>query len=120
MSGVAIETRRADGHAIVAVSGEVDMASADAVTDALEQAATAETGLSRLCCDLSGVTFLDSSGLGALVSGRRTCMEHGIEIVLAGIPRNVRRVLELSGVITLFEQFATVDEFDASRPTARG
>lgn len=114
MSGVAVETRHAEGHAIVAVSGEVDMASADVLTRALEQAVTSGAGLARLCCDLSGVTFLDSSGLGSLVSARRTCTEHGIEMVLAGIPRGVRRVLELSGVDTLFDEFATAEEFGAS------
>lgn len=113
MPEVVAETRVARDLALVVLVGEVDIAKAEAVIRALEEAATPDA-VRRLCCDLSGVTFLDSSGIGALVSARRTCEDRGIEMVLVGASGSVRRVLALTCVDTLFRQFATVGEFRAA------
>jgi anti-anti-sigma factor len=87
----------ADGVAVVVASGEVDLASAEALeretTAALVQAETAE-----VVVDLSGVTFLDSSGISALVKQRRLADEHGKLMRISGARGTVRDVLRLTGV----------------------
>ena len=52
------------------LSGEIDIASADALRNAGARAVDSLGPSDRLDVDLSGVTFIDSSGLGALVSIR--------------------------------------------------
>jgi anti-anti-sigma factor len=63
----------------------------------------------RLVLDMSGVTFLDSSGVGALVSlfvGRRT---NGRSLVLAGMTPQAEAVLEVSGLMKLLPILPTVE-----------
>lgn len=114
MSDVAVQTRLSGGHVVVALAGELDLATADAVTEAFAEAATREGSGGCLCGDLSAVTFLDSTGLTALVTARRACEERGIEMVLVGAAGSVRRVLALSRVDSLFRQFASLEEFQAA------
>lgn len=80
---------RADGAAL-AVSGEIDIASAARLESALLAAMTA-SGSVRL--DLSGVSFIDSSGLRALV----TASALG-PVVIDGASRQVERMLRLTGL----------------------
>src|SRR3954449_3284200 len=60
---------------IVAVNGEVDVYSAPALKDKITE--LLESGQTTLIVDLSGVAFLDSTGLGALVEARSATGEAG-------------------------------------------
>jgi stage II sporulation protein AA (anti-sigma F factor antagonist) len=78
-----------DAHRTVVVSGEVDMATADA----MYQAATRATA-DRLTIDLRDVTFFDSAAIHALVK-----ITHRYSSGLSVVPSaQVRRVLEISGL----------------------
>src|SRR5690606_27968641 len=52
----------------------------------------------RLALDLGGVTFCDSSGLGALLDIRRLADEAGVPMVLREVPAQVARLLDLTDV----------------------
>jgi anti-sigma B factor antagonist len=86
-----IERREAAHRTVVAVSGEVDIASAPALRSALESA----LGTQELLVDLCATSFMDSSGLHVLLEAHRL-MEERLTIVCP--PGNVRRVLDLTGV----------------------
>lgn len=60
-----ISTQVIDGVPVVAVNGDVDVASAYDMY--LEVAAAAEEGYNRVVIDLGAVTFMDSTGLGMLI-----------------------------------------------------
>ena len=83
--------------ATVAVAGEVDLASAPAVETAIEAAVDA-AGTTGVVVNLSQVTFLDSSGINALLNGRRVAEDHGVAYVVVGAQGQVLTVLELTGV----------------------
>jgi anti-sigma B factor antagonist len=53
--------------------------------------------------DLTGVAFMDSSGLGLLVDLRQWSEANSVRLRLLNVPRIVVRVLEYSGVTQLFE-----------------
>lgn len=114
MTELAIDTRAADGVVVVSLAGDIDVATVDEVGDALTRAVTSEPPPRHLCCDLSRVTFLDSTGLSSLVMAWRTGEARGTELVVAGAHGAVRRVLELTGLDTLFPQFSSVEEFEAA------
>ena len=90
--------RNGDGL-IVVVSGEVDLATAPLLTDAVD-AATASDGAATVTVELSEVTFLDSSGIAALLKGRRVADERGRAYRVVGATGTVLEVLELTGVWT--------------------
>lgn len=78
------------------LSGEVDIA---VRSDVLEEAARClETCPARLEIDLGAVTFIDSSGLGALVQIHNRGERQGTSVVLVELSKASRRMLELSGL----------------------
>lgn len=52
--------------AVITISGEIDIASRDALTNTAHEAVAA--GASRIILDMSEVTFMDSSGIGAVIT----------------------------------------------------
>lgn len=77
---------------IVHLAGEIDISSAHLLSDQL--AALASESRSEIILDATGVSFMDSTGLHALVEGKRILHDKGSRIYL--VPsRQVRRVLEL-------------------------
>ena len=82
------------------VAGEIDLSSAPQLRDAALRAL--RQGEGPLCLDLSGVTFLDSTGLHVLIATRRRAQLEGRELVLADLSRPVERVLQITATAALF------------------
>jgi anti-anti-sigma factor len=68
----------------------------------------------RVVVDLSGVTFMDSAGLNALVGAYHRKVRDG-ELRLVGMRSNVRRVFEITGLLAPFQ-----DEQRNQRPPGSG
>jgi anti-sigma B factor antagonist len=79
-------------HVIVALHGELDLVDARAVADALEAIAAREP---RIIVDLSGLEFIDASGIAALSHGRRHARGAGGDLLLAAPQQQVQRVLAI-------------------------
>ena len=110
-----LSTRRADGRAVVAVGGEVDLETASQLG---EHALNAVREVSpHVALDLAGVTFMDSTGLKVLLSIQRRADLAGGSLVLAGAARSVRRILALTG---LDQTFALYDSLDDLPPVPEG
>jgi anti-sigma B factor antagonist len=60
--------------------------------------------------DLTGVPYLDSSGLGSLVSACTTCAKAGRRIALTGVNRRVLKVFEITKVEQIFLMFPTLGD----------
>ncbi|MFD3513078.1 STAS domain-containing protein [Streptomyces sp. NPDC058657] len=95
-----IDVPHTDGTlAVITLSGEFDIAAAPAVrARALDLLAD---GHPDLVADLAGVTFCDSSGLGALIGIWRCAKEAGGSLTLAAIPDRLERLLSVTGMDTL-------------------
>ena len=94
----------------LAVRGELDAAAAEQLDVALREAMLTTRGAFVL--DLSGVTFMDSGGINALLRARSLLgrEERGLAVVSPdGSPR---RVLETVGIADLFALFATRADAD--------
>jgi anti-sigma B factor antagonist len=89
---VAVEDR--DGWQILTLAGEVDVATAPRLRDRLVQLIT--DGPPRLVVDMSGLSFIDSMGLGALVSGLKRARAHDGDLRLAGPSDHVTKVLAIT------------------------
>ncbi len=77
---------------VIAVAGELDVASKPALVEAIANARTA--GATFLTLDMSGVTFMDSSGLGALIAAYTSDPYGSVRVVNPSAI--VTRVLELT------------------------
>ena len=87
---------RVDGHvATVSVRGEIDVATAPQLREALHE--LVQGGVTSIVLECQDLSFLDSSGIGLLVATRKRLGEGG-ELVIDSPPSHVRKVLELTGV----------------------
>ncbi|WP_248964072.1 STAS domain-containing protein [Sphaerisporangium perillae] len=82
------------------VSGDIDISCSPQLRERL--IALLQLPQARLLLDLSGVTFMDASGLGALMAARRRSVLLGGDLRIVAASSSVHRVLEASGLRRLF------------------
>jgi anti-sigma B factor antagonist len=80
--------------AVVRVDGEIDVATAPFFQDAL--VSQLQLG-NHAVADLGRVTFMDASGIGALIRAEQTARGCGVRLTVAGPSQPVARVLDLTG-----------------------
>jgi anti-sigma B factor antagonist len=81
---------------LIAVSGELDIASAPELEQMLDQVSPEQTKL--VIVDLRELEFMDSTGLSIIVRAHQRLAEHGCELTLIKGPPQVQRLLDLTGV----------------------
>jgi len=89
-------TERGDRQ-IVALAGELDIASAPMLEATVAEACSA--GVGEVVLDMGSVEFIDSSGLNAIMRGKRLCQEAGCGYSLTPAQRPTQGVFEATGVI---------------------
>ncbi len=67
-----------------------------------------------LVVDLQEISFMDSSGLGALVSALKSIRNSKGDMVICGANEQVQMLFELTSMTKIFKIYATVDEFNAT------
>jgi anti-sigma B factor antagonist len=87
-----------DGGAVVVVAaGEVDMLTAPTLSEALGTAAD-QAAAGVVVLDCAGVSFLDSTGLGAIAGAHQKITDNGGTLRLAALRPHVTRVLQITGL----------------------
>ena len=90
-----IQVRREQGYAIVAVAGEVDIASVTRLRERLFELAASGR---PLVVDLDQVRFIDSAGLAALVGAARRAAAHGASLQAVRAQPRTRQLFHLTGL----------------------
>lgn len=85
---------------IIRANGRIDSNSAPEFDNELK--AALENGRHNIVLNLSGVSYMSSAGLRALISALRECKKHHGNVVLAAPSDRVKEVLELAGLSTIF------------------
>ena len=89
-----------DHHAVLALSGEIDASNAPDIVLHADQG-LGQPGVSHLTADLSGVIFIDSSGIQALVFCRGHALRQGKTFQIEGQRGQVAKILEAVGIAEL-------------------
>jgi anti-sigma B factor antagonist len=97
----ATATRTADGCCELVVQGEVDVEVADQVA-VLAVDNLRDPAVRSLVIDLSAVTFLDSTGISALIKARNSALAEDKALSLRSVPERVARLLHLTGLDGIF------------------
>lgn len=95
-----VTTTGPDSAPVLGVSGDLDIAGVDQFLAHADR--LMESGGGVIDVDLGGVTFIDSSGLGALVRLQNSATAAGRRLQLSNVPRSVARILDLTGLTDLF------------------
>lgn len=104
----ALDVIERSGCVVLAVVGEVDVATAPQLRQ--EAVRQVSVGNARLVIDLSGVDFLDSTGLGVIVGLLKRVRTHDGELAVAGAENHVRKVFDITRISDVLPMYATVDE----------
>lgn len=83
----------------VRVDGELDLVTAHEIREEIDRAMDEMLG-QNLIVDLARVTFIDSSGLGVILGRYRKIKAKNGKMVLCALNPNVKRILELSGILS--------------------
>lgn len=86
-----------DGKMIVLLNGEIDHHSAKELRDGIDRLIV-ETRPKTLVLDLSGIDFMDSSGLGLVLGRYRRIKEINAEMYLCNVGVRVKKILSMAGV----------------------
>ncbi|MFV2176096.1 STAS domain-containing protein [Actinomadura sp. LOL_016] len=109
LPGLEIDVARVHADAaVVTVSGEIDLHTADTLRARL--VSLHASGLRRLVVDFAGVLFCDATGLGALVAVHNEITADGGRIALARVRPAQRRLLRITGLHRLFTVHNDPDE----------
>lgn len=103
-----IATSRSGDHTVVHVAGEIDVYTAPALRERLDE--EIGRGHHDLVVDLSEVTFMDSTGLGVLVGRLKLIRVHEGALRLVCAHDRVLKVFAITGLDKVFEIYATVDD----------
>lgn len=103
-----LETRQIKGFVIFDLDGDFDSrTAADAKEEIREMILS---GSSNVIINLESVSYIDSAGLGTLVSALKTAKEKGGNVWLAGMTAQVKMVVELTRLHHVFTVFDSVDD----------
>jgi len=86
---------------VISVAGDVDLYTSPELREAVLKAVPRAAG--RVAVDLSGVNYIDSSGVATLVEGLRSARKHAKGFVLVAPSQAVTQVLELAKLDSVFE-----------------
>lgn len=100
-TGFSYEVASDDGVVVVRLKGELDLATAPELQR--ELLGILEQPCTRLTLDLGELTFLDSSGLGALYRARQAADAGSVDLRLESVPSHVLRVLDVTAMAPLFD-----------------
>jgi anti-sigma B factor antagonist len=95
-----IERVEVDGNWLIKVAGEVDLYTSPELRTAVNK--IIPKAQARVGVDLSGVPYMDSSGVATLVEGLRMSGSKNMEFVLVSPSQAVMKVLQLSRLDTVF------------------
>ena len=109
---VEIITEKISAGHLMHLKGDVDMNTSPDVRIGLGEVFK-QAGAKVLVINLSGVRYMDSSGIATLVEAMQNCMKQGMKLRLAELSPSVRDVFELARLSSIFEIFATAGEAQA-------
>lgn len=95
-----VSTASQGGHAVVTATGELDLYTAPRLQAAL--AALLREEIDRIVVDMSGVEFCDSTGMNVLLAAMKRLREQGGALELAAPRPAVKRILQVTGLDTVF------------------
>jgi anti-sigma B factor antagonist len=105
---LSLATRTQGDRTVVAVTGEIDVYTAPKLREQI--VALVDEGQYHLVIDMSGVEFLDSTGLGVLVGGLKRVRAHDGSLALVCDEERILKIFRITGLTKVFPIFPTVDE----------
>ncbi len=102
-------SRSVDGVDIISLQGKITIGAGDSqLRDVINEALN--SGNNKILLDMSGVTTIDSSGIGELVGSYTTVTNRGGKLKLLHLPAKLNELLHVTQLITVFEVYENEEE----------
>jgi anti-sigma B factor antagonist len=105
---ISVKTRTIDGATILAPVGEIDLSCAPAFRTHISAAQASRP--SRLIIDLTGVPYMDSSGVATLVEAMQNARRSGGKLILCSMQDKVRSIFEIARLDMVFTIVKSADD----------
>ncbi len=103
-----ISVEQAEGYGVLRPEGRLNMVAAPRLRSAIDR--MLEDGSTRLVLDLADVSFMDSSGLGAVITGLKRARQAGGDLRLAAAGEQVQTVMRLTNLDRVLQPHTTVED----------
>ena len=103
-----LEVSERGDWSVIEVGGEIDVATAPRLREQL--IALVNDQRYRIVVGLEGVDFIDSTGLGVLISGLKRVRTHGGSFALVCTESRILKVFEITGLLAVFDVCSSIDE----------
>ena len=102
-----LNTTHHDNYAVITISGRLTAIGAPIVRRTVTE--LVEQGTTQIVVDLGETTFVDSSGLGALIGGLKNARVAGGDLRIAAVPDSVMTILKLTNLDRVLRSHPTAD-----------
>ncbi len=121
MANVTLTPKQVGDVTVIEAAGRITLGeSSMALREAIRGAMT--SGAKKIVLNLGEITYIDSSGIGELVSGFTTMSSHGGALKLLKVTKRVQELLQVTRLYTVFQCFddeaSAVNSFGPPTPTA--
>ncbi|HBE04018.1 MAG: anti-anti-sigma factor [Spirochaetes bacterium GWF1_41_5] len=103
-----IKTREREGIIIFDITGEIDLYNAPEIKDSIKK--QIDQGHKKIIINLENVSYIDSSGIGALISSLSNLKKIGGGLKIINVYDSVKKVFELTKLTSFFQIFNNEDE----------
>lgn len=107
---MSVEAKQDRECLVVRVSGELDLKTAGELKSAVDPVLERAPEQPTVVLDLSGISFMDSSGMGAILGRYRTVSQMGGKLGVCGLTPQLRKLFELTGLMRIIPVYASVDD----------
>ncbi|HNW46901.1 MAG TPA: STAS domain-containing protein [Thermotogota bacterium] len=108
MNDLKIQSKTEEKRVIVYISGDIDAYHSPKLKEEMDTFVNGE--LSDIALDLSDVPYIDSAGLGTLVSILRETRNAKKALKLVGLRQNIKRIFEMTRLDKIFDVYDTLEE----------
>jgi anti-sigma B factor antagonist len=97
-----IEYKKVDDQDTLILNGEVDAFTAtDLKKEILDLTESTET--KQLVLQMSGVSYMDSTGIGVIIAGYKSAKKNGSSLIVQGLSSRVKRLFDITGLSEIVE-----------------
>jgi stage II sporulation protein AA (anti-sigma F factor antagonist) len=89
---------------IIKLDGELDHHSSEEIRDEIDREID-QYGVKNIIFDLSGMNFMDSSGIGVVIGRYKKVSKMGGEVAVVNINSRVERIFKMSGLFNIVKKF---------------
>ena len=100
-----IKYKNTGGNMTVYLNGELDEYSAGQSKNQLDRLIDDNLNIKRFVFNLSGLSFMDSTGIGMLIGRYKKLKPFGIQVFLSGASVNVEKIIEISGLYGIMPKY---------------